>query len=227
MRRDGRNLPAVLGAVLAALCLSGTAAADPARGLSPASAVPADRAGMKRACLVAAAEAEARLGLPPGVLAALAVIESAAHPFAIGSASRSHYAASQEEAVRVARAAGPGAAGGCFQINIGVHARRDPSWVFDPWASALFAGRMLARHAAATGHDWGAAVARYAGAGHGSDAARRQRCRVAASLAGLGHAPPRGLGTEGCGQAELRTTRGKAMMLAARASGPEALAALP
>jgi len=220
-------LPAVLAAAMVALLPSGQAAADPARGLSPAPAVPADRAGMTRACLVAAAEAEARLGLPPGVLAALAVIESAAHPFAIGSASRSHYAANREEALRAARSAGPGAAGGCFQINIGVHARRDPSWVFDPWASALFAGRMLARHAAATGNDWGAAVARYAGAGQGSDAGRRQRCRVAASLAGLGHAPPRGLGTEGCGLADLRSTRGKAVALAARASGPEAVAALP
>jgi hypothetical protein len=216
----------MLGAALAFLALSGNVSADPARELSPAPAVPADRAGMARACLAAAAEAEARLGLPPGVLAALAVVESAAHPFAIGSASRSRYAASREEAVRIARSAGPGAAGGCFQINIGVHARRDPAWVFDPWASALFAGRMLARHAGATAQDWGAAVARYAGAGPGSDAARRQRCRVAAGLAGLGHPPPRGLGTEGCRPADVGVAREKAVTLAARAIGPEAVALL-
>lgn len=227
MRRDGRTLPGVLAATLVLLALSGAAAADPARGLPDESVVPRDRAGQARACLVAAAEAEARLGLPPGLLAAVAVTESAAHPFAIGAPGRAHYPADRAAALRLARAAGPGASGGCFQVNIGVHARRDPAWVFDPWASALFAGRMLARHAAATGQDWGGAVSRYAGVAPGSAAARRQRCRVAASLAGLGHAPPRGLGPEGCGLAEFRTSRAKAVLLAARASGPEALAALP
>lgn len=187
----------------------------------------ADRASLTRACLVAAAEAEARLGLPPGLLVAVSMTESAAHPFAVGTPSRAHYPESRAAAVRLARAAGPGASGGCFQINIAAHAGRDPAWVFDPWASALFAGRLLAGHAAASAQDWGAAVARYAGAGQGTAAARRQRCRIAASLAGLGHVAPPGLGTEGCGRAELNAWRTKAITLAARANGPETVAAAP
>lgn len=231
MRRDEGILVPLFCSALAVLACSGAASADPQRELSPAYATASGRAGLAHACLAAAAEAEALLGLPRGLLAAVALAESAAHPFAIGSASRSRYAANREEALRLARAAGPGASGGCFQINIGVHARRDLAWVFDPWASALFAGRMLARQAAAGPRagapDWGVAVARYSGAAAGSEAARRQRCRVAAGLAGLGHPPPRGLGTQGCRPGELAAARAKAVTVAARALGPEAIASLP
>lgn len=249
---------ALLSMLAAMLCLSFPTLADAQRGLwdgteaqradihhaehrqdagpgeGAARAMPQDRWGQARACLVAAAEAEARLDLPRGLLAALALTESAAHPFAVGTPGRSHYAASAAEATRLAARAGEGASAGCFQINVGVHARRDPSWVFDPWQSALFAGQKLARLAAtASGdrgsgeQDWGTAVARYAGARPGTEAASLQRCRVAASLAGLGHMPPPGLGTAGCRAGELRVAQAKARTISARANGPEAVAALP
>lgn len=221
----------LLGAALlwlgSASTVLGEAAPGPGERLRPALHDPSlDRAGLARACLVAAAEAEALLGLPAGLLAAIAVVESAAHAFAVGTPARSHYAANRVQAVRLARASGPRAAGGCFQINLPVHAGRDPAWVFDPWASALFAGRLVAHHAAAAGGDWGLAVARYAGAGPGSEAAQRQRCRVAAGLAGLGQALPRGLSASGCNSADHRVWRAKAALLAARARGPEAVASL-
>jgi hypothetical protein len=203
-------------------------AAEAAREVRRATAtLPNDRGTLARACLVAAAEAEARLGLPAGLLAALAVTESAAHPFAIGTARRADYPATQAEAERLARAGGEGASAGCFQINVGVHARETIAWVFDPWASALFAGRKLAAHAEAMEGDWAAALARYAGARPGTEAARLHQCRVAASLAGLGQAPPPGLGTGHCRGGEARTAAAKARTLLARANGPAALAALP
>lgn len=189
--------------------------------------LPRDRNALARACLVAAAEAEARIGLPPGLLAAVAVTESAAHPFAIGSADRATYPITQATAERLARTARPGTAGGCFQINIAVHAPGDPSWVFDPWASALFAARKLAGHVEATGGDWGMALARYAGAQTGTEAARLYRCRVAASLAGIGREPPPGLGTGLCRAGEARAAMAKARTLLARANGPAALAEMP
>ncbi|WP_291299356.1 hypothetical protein [Elioraea sp.] len=189
--------------------------------------IPSDRGGQARACLVAAAEAEVRLGLPRGLLAALALTESAAHPFAVGTPQRSHYASSREEAMRIAARAGEGASAGCFQINVGVHAPEDPAWVLDPWQAALFAGRKLARLASAGDQDWGAAVIRYAGARPGTEAASLQRCRVAGSLAGIGQVPPPGLGTAGCRAGELRVAQAKARTISARANGPEAVAALP
>jgi hypothetical protein len=193
----------------------------------PRALLAGDRATLARACLVAAAEAEARLGLPSGLLAAVALTESAAHPFAIGTATRAAYPATRAEAERLARTAPPGAAGGCFQINISVHAADDPSWVFDPWASALFAGRKLAGHHDATEGDWPAALARYLGAAPGTEAARLYQCRVAASLAGLGRPQPPGLGTLSCRGGEARTAQAKATTLLAKAQGPTALAALP
>lgn len=193
----------------------------------PRAVLSGDRGTLARACLVAAAEAEARLGLPAGLLAALALTESAAHPFAIGTATAAHYPATRAEAERLARTTRATAAGGCFQINIGVHAAADPSWVFDPWRSALFAGRKLAAHLAATEGDWGAALARYAGAAPGTEAARLHHCRVAASLAGIGRPMPPGLATASCRGGEARTAQAKARTLLAQARGPTALAAVP
>lgn len=250
MRRIMPCRQALLPMLAAMLCLSFPGIADAQRGLAygdeppratvardatparPAPAVrsiPADPGGQARACLVAAAEAEVQLGLPRGILAALALTESAAHPFAVGTPQRSHYATSREEAARVARRAGDGASAGCFQINVGVHAPDDLAWVFDPWQAALFAGRKLARLAATDsgGQDWALAVIRYAGARPGTEAATLQRCRVAGSLAGIGQVPPQGLVTAGCRPGELRVAQAKARTIAARASGPEAVAALP
>jgi hypothetical protein len=246
MRRDKPYGASRLAALALIATLSFPAIAQTQRGLDERSAppnaqavgeatrpaasrapLPSDRASLARACLVAAAEAEARLGLPPGILAALSLTESAAHPFAIGTAARSHYPTTHAEAVRIARAAGAGAAAGCFQISIGVHAARDVSWLFDPWASALFAGRKLVRHLEATGGDWAGALARYAGARPESETTRLYLCRVSASLAGMGHAPPPGVGTDSCRAGEARTALAKARTLLARANGPTALAAIP
>lgn len=232
MRRDIEALRGGLAALAVLVALSLPASADAPRQEQrppPGATILAtqDRGALARACLVAATEAEARLGLPEGILAALALTESAAHPFAIGTPRAAHYPPSRGAAERLARTAGQDAAGGCFQINLSVHAAEDMGWVFDPWASALFAGRKLVGHLEATGGDWGAALARYAGARPGTEAARLHHCRVAASQAALGRLPPPGLSTAPCRGGEARTATAKAVTITARAGGPTALAAAP
>lgn len=232
MRRDTPSGAGRLAALALSIVMSGSLfcpviAHANGRAEATRSLAAADRPTLARACLVAAAEAEVVIGLPSGVLAALAVTESSAHPFAVGTPRMAQYAASAREAQRLARAAGRDAAGGCFQINIAVHAPDNSAWVFDPWASALFAGRKLAGHLAATEGDWAAALARYVGARPGTEAARLHHCRVAASLAGLGRPQPPGLGTLSCRGGEARTAQAKARTLLTKARGPSAVAALP
>jgi hypothetical protein len=217
----GVSFPALFSPAMA----DGSRAVAPSRSLPgalPREAIGADRATQARACLAAAAAAEAALGLPRGLLEAVSLIESSAHPFAIGTPERAHYPSSAADAARLARNAGAGASGGCFQINLAVHAPRDTAWVFDPWASALFAGRLLAR-LGSDGH-WGEAIALYAGARPDSEPGRMQRCRVAATLAGLGKPAPFGLDMGACRIGEARTAQGKARSIAALAGRPITIA---
>lgn len=171
-----RLTAAVIGVLFGPLPLATEAPAQPA----PA----ADRGSLAARCVEAARVGEAAFDLPEGLLVAVAIVESALHPYAVGSADESRYPPSVAEARRAARALGGARAvsGGCFQVNIRVHARTAPDWVFDAAGSALFAARLLAelrdRHGG-----FAAALAAYNGAPPGSASGRAYACRVRAALA--------------------------------------------
>lgn len=177
----------------------------------------AERGALAARCVAAARTAEAVTGLPEGLLVAVAVVESALHPFAVGSERDARYAGSPAQAVRAARAMAPGArsvSGGCFQVNILVHARRTPAWVFDPAESALFAARLLAdlklRHG-----DWAQALAAYNGAPPPSNVGRAYVCRVRAALAEIAPASLAAVRPGSCAAGTARAMRAKAATLLA------------
>lgn len=138
-------------------------------------------ASPRAACLAAVRQAEARHGLPPGLLVAVALAESGLHANALNIGGVSHYPARVEEARRLLAAAPEDAPlmVGCVQVNARVHAG-SAAWTLDPPRAADWAARYLLRHHAEFG-DWVAAVARW----NGGTATQRQRlvCRVAAILA--------------------------------------------
>ncbi|MCS6932441.1 MAG: transglycosylase SLT domain-containing protein [Acetobacteraceae bacterium] len=145
----------------------------------PAAAQP--DASPRAACLAAVRDAEARHGLPQGLLVAVALAESGLHANAVNIGGVAHYPARAEDARRLLAAA-PGEASlmvGCVQVNARVHPR-SAEWALDPSRAADWAARYLLRHHAEFG-DWVAAVSRW----NGGTAQQRQRlvCRVAAILA--------------------------------------------
>lgn len=174
-----------------------------------------ERGELAARCIAAARTAEAVTGLPDGLLVAVAVVESALHPYAVGSERDARYPASPAQAARAARAMAERArsvSGGCFQVNIGVHARQGPAWVFDPAASALFAAGLLdelhARHG-----DWAGALAAYNGAAPRSGAGRAYACRVRAALAEVAPASVAAIRPGACAAGTTRAMRAKATAL--------------
>jgi hypothetical protein len=186
-----------------------------------------DRGDLAARCIAAARTAEAVAGLPDGLLVAVAVVESALHPYAVGSERDARYAGSTAQAKAAARAMAPGArsvSGGCFQVNIGVHARHGAAWVFDPAASALFAARLLddlrARHGG-----WAAALAAYNGAAPGGSVGRAYACRVRAALAEIAPASLPAIRLDACPAGPTRAIRARAATLLALAgAGDDQLA---
>jgi hypothetical protein len=171
-----RPLPGVRRLAVVALAL-GLAALAP----TPAAAQP--DASPRAACLAAVRAAEARHGLPPGLLLAIALAESGLHAHALNIGGIAHYPSRAEDARRLLAEAPPAASlmVGCVQVNARVHAG-SADWALDPPRAADWAARYLLRHRADHG-DWVAAVSRW----NGGSAAQRQRlvCRVAAILAEL------------------------------------------
>ncbi|MDW8444284.1 MAG: transglycosylase SLT domain-containing protein [Acetobacteraceae bacterium] len=144
-----------------------------------------DRGDLAARCLDAARTAEAVYGLPEGLLVAVAVVESALHPYALGTGTVSRFPADAGEARREADRLGRGArslSAGCFQVNLRAHGREARAWVFDAHASALFAAALLA-DAYRRGGTYAAALALYHGATPGSAAGLAYACRVRAALA--------------------------------------------
>lgn len=188
-------------------------------------AQPDGRGELAARCVAAARSAEAAAGLPEGLLVAVAVVESALHPYAVGSEREGRYAASAlqaKEAAREMAAAARSVAGGCFQVNIGVHARGGAAWVFDPAASAAFAAGLLndlrSRHGS-----WAAALAAYHGAAGATG--RAYACRVRAALAEIAPASAAAVQLTGCPAAAARAMRAKAAALLAHAGVAEELLA--
>lgn len=182
-----------------------------------------ERGELAQRCIAAARTAEAVAGLPEGLLVAVAVVESALHPFAVGSARDARYPASPAQATRDARAMAQGArnvSGGCFQVNIRVHAKESPAWVFDPAASASFAAGLLDdlhdRHGT-----WAAALAGYSGAAPGSGTGRAYACRVRAALAEVAPASVAAVRPGACAAGTTRAMRAKATSLLALTGASE------
>lgn len=176
-RRAPHRLTAVLGVLLV---LGATVAARPAAAAS--------------GCVPAAAYVEKRLGIPGGILQAIALAESGrngvAWPWTINAAGQPHYLPDRTAAERVLEEAvqvhGGSVAIGCMQIYLSWHAERFRSLdhVLDPAANVAYAGKYLlllrARHGS-----WADAVRHY----HGSDVAaqRLYLCRVLTLRASLGY----------------------------------------
>jgi Transglycosylase SLT domain. len=174
-----------------------------------------DRGDLAARCIGAARAAEAIADLPDGLLVAVAVVESALHPYAVGSDRDALYARSTAHAKAAARtfaSAARSVSGGCFQVNIGAHARDGAAWVFDPVESAMFAARLLvtlhARHGG-----WAAALAAYNGAAPGSSAGHAYACRVRAALAEIAPASLPAIRLGSCPAAPTRAIRAKAATL--------------
>ncbi|MCW8307305.1 transglycosylase SLT domain-containing protein [Acidiphilium sp. PA] len=127
-------------------------------------------------CRVAAAIASSRYNLPPGLLAAIGVVESgrrtgpggakAAWPDTVDADGQGHWFATAADAadfVRIAEAGGAKSIDvGCFQIDLEDHPDAFPNLAtaFTPAANAAYAAAFLARLHANLG-SWRAATAAY------------------------------------------------------------------
>jgi len=161
---------------------------------APALAQPAPQG--PGACEAAIAAAEPGAGRPPGLLTAIALVESgrrdprtgriAPWPWAINATGDTAYAPSRAAAVAEVnrlRAAGTRSIDvGCMQISLLHHPNAFASvdLAFDPAANVAYAVRFLRQLRERTG-DWGRAVAQY----HSGDAERGQAYRRRLALAGL------------------------------------------
>jgi len=144
-----------------------------------------ERGELAALCLEAARVAETVYRVPEGLLVAIAIVESALHPFALGTGAASRFPTTLGEARREAEAMRRGArslSAGCFQLNLRVHGQEAGEWAFDAHASALFAAALL-DDARARGGSYTAALALYHGAGPASASGVAYVCRVRSALA--------------------------------------------
>ncbi|SOE00364.1 transglycosylase SLT domain-containing protein [Caenispirillum bisanense] len=183
MRR--RSLPRLIG-LLAALAVALPAAA--------ASAMPALDGGGEGDCRPLAAQAEAEFGVPPGILQAIALVESGlggrAWPWTINASGRPFYLRTHSDAVVVAEAAmrhfGDAIAIGCMQVYLRWHAENftDVQQMLQPAHNVRYAAAYLVSLRRERG-SWEAAVRHY----HGSE--RRAQadylCKVLAARTRLGY----------------------------------------
>lgn len=177
------------------------AARAPAAARGPAVQPAAPTDSPWEACARAIAAAEPGSGLPPGLLAAIARVETgrrgpdgriAPWPWSFNAAGEGRYAATRAEAVSEVRArlaAGTRSIDiGCMQINLLHHPDAFPSVDagFDPAANVAYAVRFLRGLHAQTG-DWAQATARYHSATPERGVIYHQR--VMAALTGQGFVP--------------------------------------
>ena len=150
------------------------------------------------ACRRAIAQVEPGSGIPPGLLGAIALVESgraaagggaAPWPWTFNAAGEGRYAPTREAAiaeVAALRARGVQSIDvGCMQVNLLHHpdAFASLSEAFDPLANTRYAATFLLSLHAASG-DWGTAVARY----HSGDPGRGEAYGRRVALAQLGRA---------------------------------------
>ncbi len=177
-----------------------------------------ERGELAARCLEAARMAEAIYDLPEGLLVAVAIVESALHPYAVGTERVARFPPTQAAAKREAETLEPGArsvSAGCFQINLKAHGPRARALAFDAQSSALFAAALLAE-ARSRGGSYAAGLALYNGAAPGSAVGIAYACRVRAALAEVAPASLPAL--------PLRCPAGQARAMAAKARALLALA---
>ncbi|WP_281271361.1 transglycosylase SLT domain-containing protein [Humitalea rosea] len=131
-------------------------------------------------CLQAARAAEARHGLPEGLLVAVALAESGLHAYALNIGGRSHFAPDAATAHRLVASAPAQASimAGCVQVNARVHAPRS-DWPLDPVRATNWAAEHLRDYYNRSG-DWAEAIRRWNGGS--TSTANRLVCRVRAKL---------------------------------------------
>ncbi|SUE43306.1 transglycosylase SLT domain-containing protein [Roseomonas gilardii] len=169
----------------------------------------------RAACLSAAREAEARNGLPEGLLVAVALAESGLHAYALNIGGRSYFPDTPEAARRLVAGARPSQPimAGCVQVNARVHAARS-DWPLNPARATDWAARHLRAKYDGTG-DWGDAIRAWNG---GSPRTRDELvCRVQAKLQ-VTNPASRLLEREQCGTRFARDRRsGEALLEVAEA----------
>lgn len=191
MVRLAQLLGPVLGAAGLLATLATPVAANPA---SPPSSPPASTA-----CASAIAAVEPASGLPPGLLFAIALVETGRAtpggggmqpwPWSWNAAGRSGVARNRAAAVAAVAALRAGGVAsidvGCMQINLLHHpdAFADLHEAFDPLANVRYAAAFLSRLRAGL-PDWEAAIRRY----HSGNAARGDAYRRRVAMAQLGQA---------------------------------------
>ncbi|WP_241665290.1 lytic transglycosylase domain-containing protein [Teichococcus oryzae] len=150
------------------------------------------------ACRQAIAAAEPGAGVPPGLLAAIALVETGRRsptgspqpwPWSVNAEGQSYYAPSKAAAIsRVRQIQERGVRSidvGCMQVNLLHHPDAFSSLeeAFDPAANLRYAARFLRSLQAQTG-DWGTAIGRY----HSGEAERGLAYSRRVALARLGKA---------------------------------------
>ncbi len=123
-------------------------------------------------CVTHAVEAERQFNIPPGLLVAIALVESgmdgAPHPFAMSVQGRPVFARSTSDAARHLRDSRgqfkPNVYVGCMQISLSSHRGQfqPVERIVDPRENVFYAGRLLLRLHGEEG-SWKSAVARYNG----------------------------------------------------------------
>lgn len=152
-------------------------------------------------CRQAIAAAEPGSGLPPGLLGAIALVESGGTdprsgrpepwPWTYNAGGEGHAAADKPSAIAAVQAllaAGQRSVDvGCMQVNLFYHPDAFGSLeeAFDPRANIRYAIRFLRSLYASTG-DWGTAIARYHSGEAGRGAAYNRRVALARLGAGWG-----------------------------------------
>ncbi len=118
-------------------------------------------------CWDATKIAEDRRGLPPGLLTAIASVESKMDPRALRIGGHSLHPATSEEARRLAQAAlqqSTPVMAGCLQVNLQVHDPEGALWALKPTKAAEWAADYLLALHTQLG-SWSAAIRQYGGKG--------------------------------------------------------------
>lgn len=134
-------------------------------------ALPAQAADDSQLCIDAIHDTESQLGLPPGLLLAIAKVESGRDgqpwPWTLNVAGAPVYAANRDEASKFLRNASgqprPDVAIGCMQVFSGFHLDAvggEPERLLDPPFNVQYAARYLLSHYRRYG-SWSPAIGRY------------------------------------------------------------------
>lgn len=146
----------------------------------------------KESCVTHAVEAEQKLGIPSGMLVAIALVESgqdgAPHPFAMSVQGRPYYARNVSDAARHLRdhrgQLRSNTYVGCMQLSVATHRGefQPLEKIVEPRDNVFYAGQLLVRFHGEEGN-WKTALTRY----NGSSGRRAQAyvCKIWQSLSEL------------------------------------------